>query len=151
MLRWLVLKNCFMLKTRCGFCTLANWFSQGSPAFKCSNQAGMDGNTTTLRFIFLRSMYGISNICFSPHRLCWYPKLSNKNIRALACHKSQNIIGPDGKYTKDMYGCGHPAMEDFIGKELGVHSAEAFIKMTGRKNGNLVIGVCEIEYQMLLK
>lgn len=59
--------------------------------------------------------------------------------RALACHKSQNIVGADGEYTKEMYDCGHPAMEDFRGRELGVHAAEAFIRMTGRGGGKLVI------------
>lgn len=53
-------------------------------------------------------------------------------LKSLACHASQKIIGEDGKYTKDMYDCGHPAMEDFRGKELGVPLAEAFIRMTGR-------------------
>lgn len=57
--------------------------------------------------------------------------------KSLACHKSQGIIGNDGKYTKTMYDCGHPAMEDFRGKELGVHAAEAFIRMTGRGFGKL--------------
>ena len=57
--------------------------------------------------------------------------------KALACHKSQDIVGDDGNYTQNMFDCGHPAMEDFRGRELGVHAAEAFIKMTSRGFGKL--------------
>ncbi len=32
-----------------------------------------------------------------------------------------------------IYNCGHAAMEDFRGRELGVKAAEAFICMNGRK------------------
>jgi LmbE family N-acetylglucosaminyl deacetylase len=60
-------------------------------------------------------------------------------MEALACHKSQNIVGDDGKYTKMFYDCGHPSMEDFRGKELGVTGAEAFIRMNGRTMGQLNI------------
>lgn len=59
-------------------------------------------------------------------------------MRALACHKSQGIV-IDGKYSKMFYDCGHPSMEDFRGKELGVHGAEAFTRMNGRGFGKLEI------------
>ncbi len=60
-------------------------------------------------------------------------------LRALACHKSQHIITDDGKYTADMYSCGHPSIEDFRGRELGVARAEAFIRMTGKGFGKLIL------------
>jgi LmbE family N-acetylglucosaminyl deacetylase len=59
--------------------------------------------------------------------------------KALACHSSQDLIGKDGKYSQGMYDCGHPAMEDFRGKELGVRAAEGFIRMTGKGMGKLII------------
>ena len=52
--------------------------------------------------------------------------------KALYCHVSQDPPG--------IYGCGHTAMEDFRGRELGVKAAEGFVRMTGRQNGNLIIG-----------
>ena len=60
-----------------------------------------------------------------------YLQHNSKNGGRLHAIKGQNIIGADGKYTKEMYDCGHPSMEDFRGKELGVRAAEAFIRMTG--------------------
>jgi LmbE family N-acetylglucosaminyl deacetylase len=45
--------------------------------------------------------------------------------KALYCHVSQDPPG--------IYQCGHAAMEDFRGREMGVKAAEAFIRM----NGNL--------------
>lgn len=35
-----------------------------------------------------------------------------------------------------IYQCGHAAMEEFRGRELGVAAAEAFVRMTGLKSGN---------------
>jgi LmbE family N-acetylglucosaminyl deacetylase len=61
-------------------------------------------------------------------------------MQALGCHKSQDIVGDDGRYTKSFYDCGHPSMEDFRGKELGVKGSEAFTRMNGRGMGKLVIG-----------
>lgn len=44
--------------------------------------------------------------------------------KALYCHVSQDPPG--------IYACGHAAMEDFRGREMGVKAAEAFIKMNGQ-------------------
>ena len=46
------------------------------------------------------------------------------------CHKSQDPPG--------IYQCGHAAMEEFRGRELGVKAAEAFVRMTGRNMGSQV-------------
>jgi LmbE family N-acetylglucosaminyl deacetylase len=47
--------------------------------------------------------------------------------KALYAHVSQDPPG--------IYQCGHAAMEEFRGRELGVQAAEAFVKMMGRKSG----------------
>lgn len=80
---------------------------------------------------------GYQTFVFHPTDYVDITETQSQKKRALACHKSQNIIGDNGDYTKEMYDCGHPSMEDFRGKELGVHAAEAFIRMTGRGGGKL--------------
>jgi LmbE family N-acetylglucosaminyl deacetylase len=49
---------------------------------------------------------------------------------ALYCHVSQDPAA--------IYQCGHTAMEEFRGRELGVKAAEGFIRMMGQKNGDLI-------------
>ncbi|MBG9375609.1 PIG-L family deacetylase [Panacibacter sp. DH6] len=51
--------------------------------------------------------------------------------KALYCHVSQDPPG--------IYACGHAAMEDFRGRELGVKAAEAFVRMNGSMQGNLLL------------
>ncbi|MEJ7683696.1 MAG: hypothetical protein WKG06_38720 [Segetibacter sp.] len=48
--------------------------------------------------------------------------------KAVFCHTSQEPPG--------IYNCGHAAMEEFRGRELGVKAAEAFICMNGRKQSS---------------
>jgi LmbE family N-acetylglucosaminyl deacetylase len=50
--------------------------------------------------------------------------------RAVYCHASQD--------PPDIYACGHAAMEDFRGRQLGVKAAEGFIRMTGQGQGSLL-------------
>jgi LmbE family N-acetylglucosaminyl deacetylase len=47
--------------------------------------------------------------------------------KAVYCHVSQDPPG--------IYECGHAAMEDFRGRELGVKAAEGFVRMTGKLQG----------------
>ena len=47
--------------------------------------------------------------------------------KSVYCHVSQDPPG--------IYGCGHAAMEDFRGRELGVKAAEGFVQMTGKMMG----------------
>lgn len=49
--------------------------------------------------------------------------------RAIYCHVSQD--------PPSIYGCGHAAMEEFRGRELGVPAAEAFVRANGRQQGGL--------------
>ncbi len=51
--------------------------------------------------------------------------------KAVYCHTSQD--------PASIYACGHAAMEDFRGRELGVKAAEGFVKMTGKGVG--IIGL----------
>ncbi len=44
--------------------------------------------------------------------------------KALFCHVSQDPPG--------IYECGHAAMEDFRGREMGVKAGEAFVRMNGK-------------------
>ncbi len=46
------------------------------------------------------------------------------------CHVSQDPPG--------IYSCGHSAMEDFRGRELGVKAAEAFVYMAGKEQGSVI-------------
>ncbi len=48
--------------------------------------------------------------------------------KAVFCHVSQD--------PQSIYNCGHAAMEEFRGRELGVKAAEAFICMNGRKQSS---------------
>ena len=49
--------------------------------------------------------------------------------KAVYCHTSQD--------PASIYACGHAAMEDFRGRELGVKAAEGFVRMTGKGVGTL--------------
>src|SRR5246127_1301188 len=50
--------------------------------------------------------------------------------KSVYCHVSQDPPG--------IYGCGHAAMEDFRGRELGVKAAEAFVYMSGKGMGSVI-------------
>ena len=49
--------------------------------------------------------------------------------KAVYCHASQD---PDS-----IYSCGHAAMEEFRGRELGVKAGEGFIRMSGKLQGGM--------------
>jgi len=51
--------------------------------------------------------------------------------KAVYCHVSQDPPG--------IYGCGHTAMEDFRGREMGVQAAEGFVRMAGKGIGGFNI------------
>jgi len=88
---------------------------------------------------FYEVCIGYQSFLFHPTDYVDITETQQLKWKALACHASQGIIGADGKYTSMMHDCGHPAMEDFRGKELGVHAAEAFVRMTGRGMGKLLV------------
>jgi LmbE family N-acetylglucosaminyl deacetylase len=72
---------------------------------------------------------GEQSLGFHPTDYIEITEVQEQKRRAVYCHLSQN---PDS-----IYACGHAAMEDFRGREFGVKSAEAFIRMTGRRVGEL--------------
>lgn len=49
--------------------------------------------------------------------------------KAVYCHTSQDPPG--------IYSCGHAAMEEFRGRELGVKAGEGFIRMSGKLQGGM--------------
>jgi LmbE family N-acetylglucosaminyl deacetylase len=51
--------------------------------------------------------------------------------KAVYCHTSQD--------PPSIYACGHAAMEEFRGRELGVKAAEAFVRMNGSMQGGLSV------------
>jgi len=101
-------------------------------------QAWMEA-PTPFTLYFYEVCLGYQSFLFHPTDYVDITDTQALKWKALACHSSQGIIGADGKYTQMMHDCGHPSMEEFRGKELGVHAAEAFIRMTGRGMGKLLI------------
>ncbi len=101
-------------------------------------QAWMEA-TENFTLYFYEVCTGYQTFNFHPSEYIDITDTRALKLKSLSCHASQNIIGPDGDYTPMMYDCGHPAMEDFRGKELGVKFAEAFTKMTGRGMGQLIL------------
>jgi LmbE family N-acetylglucosaminyl deacetylase len=86
---------------------------------------------------FYEVCMGYQSYLFHPTDYVDISETQEIKLKALACHRSQNIIGVDGQYTQTMKDCGQPSMEDFRGKEFGVRAAEAFIRITGRGMGRL--------------
>jgi LmbE family N-acetylglucosaminyl deacetylase len=80
---------------------------------------------------FFEVCTGQQTMVFKPSDYINISVSQEQKRRALFCHQSQNPPG--------IYECGHRAMKDFRGRELGVKAAEGFVRMTGMKNGNLII------------
>lgn len=72
---------------------------------------------------------GEQTMVFHPAEYVDITETQGQKRKAVFCHTSQD---PDS-----IYACGHAAMEDFRGREMGVRAAEAFTKMTGRGTGGL--------------
>jgi LmbE family N-acetylglucosaminyl deacetylase len=88
---------------------------------------------------FYEVCMGYQSFLFHPTDYVDITSTQQLKYKALACHRSQNIIGADGQYAQTLRDCGQASMEDFRGKELGVQAAEAFIRMTGRGMGKLLV------------
>ncbi|HEX5154217.1 MAG TPA: PIG-L deacetylase family protein [Parafilimonas sp.] len=78
---------------------------------------------------FYEVCIGEQSFLFHPTDYVDITDTQEQKKKALYCHASQDPPG--------IYACGHAAMEDFRGRESGVHAAEAFIKMTSRGFGKL--------------
>jgi LmbE family N-acetylglucosaminyl deacetylase len=77
---------------------------------------------------FFEVCTGEQTMIFKPADYVDISKTQEQKRKALYCHISQD---PPGIYL-----CGHAAMEEFRGRELGVKAAEAFVRMTGMNIGN---------------
>ncbi len=88
---------------------------------------------TSVKFAlyFFEVCTGEQTMVFRPTDYVDISDTQEQKRKAVYCHTSQDPPG--------IYHCGHAAMEDFRGRELGVKAAEGFIRMTGQKNGDLII------------
>ncbi|MDP9042954.1 MAG: PIG-L family deacetylase [Bacteroidota bacterium] len=80
---------------------------------------------------FFEVCTGEQTMVFRPTDYVDISDTQEQKKKALYCHQSQDPPG--------IYQCGHAAMEEFRGRELGVKAAEGFIRMTGRTMGDLII------------
>ena len=80
---------------------------------------------------FFEVCIGEQTLIFHPTDYVDITDTQEQKKQAVYAHVSQDPPG--------IYGCGHAAMEDFRGRELGVKAAEAFVRMVGKKESNLLI------------
>lgn len=76
---------------------------------------------------FFEVCIGEQTMIFRPTDYVDITDTQEQKRKSVYCHVSQDPPG--------IYGCGHAAMEDFRGRELGVKAAEAFVQMTGKGIG----------------
>ena len=79
---------------------------------------------------FFEVCTGEQTMIFHPTDYVDITNTQEQKRKALYCHVSQDPPG--------IYACGHAAMEDFRGREMGVKAAEAFIRMNGNKQGAII-------------
>jgi LmbE family N-acetylglucosaminyl deacetylase len=79
---------------------------------------------------FFEVCTGEQTMTFRPTDYVDISDTQEQKRKAVYCHISQDPPG--------IYGCGHSAMEDFRGRELGVRAAEAFVYMTGKGMGSVI-------------
>jgi LmbE family N-acetylglucosaminyl deacetylase len=77
---------------------------------------------------FFEVCTGEQTMIFKPTDYVDISETKELKRKAVYRHISQDPPG--------IYQCGHAAMEEFRGRELGVAAAEAFVRMTGLKSGN---------------
>lgn len=76
---------------------------------------------------FFEVCTGQQTLVFKPSEYVDISETQEQKRKAVFCHTSQDPPG--------IYQCGHAAMEEFRGRELGVQAAEAFVRMTGMNIG----------------
>ena len=86
---------------------------------------------TKFSLYFFEVCAGGQTMGFHPTDFVDITDTQEQKRKAVYCHTSQDPPG--------IYACGHAAMEDFRGRELGVKAAEAFVKMTGKGAGAIEI------------
>ncbi|QEC68386.1 PIG-L family deacetylase [Panacibacter ginsenosidivorans] len=80
---------------------------------------------------FFEVCTGEQTMTFHPTDYIDISDTQQQKRKAVYCHTSQEPPG--------IYACGHAAMEEFRGREIGVKAAEAFVRMNGRTQGGLSI------------
>lgn len=80
---------------------------------------------------FFEVCTGMQTMGFHPTEYIDISDEQEQKRKAVYCHVSQ---GPS-----DIYSCGHTAMEEFRGRELGVKAGEAFVRMIGRQQGGIMM------------
>jgi LmbE family N-acetylglucosaminyl deacetylase len=77
---------------------------------------------------FFEVCTGEQTLIFKPTDYVDISDTREQKRKAVYCHLSQD--------PPSIYACGHATMEDFRGREMGTKAGEAFVRMTGEKNGN---------------
>ncbi len=79
---------------------------------------------------FFEVCAGEQTMTFNPTDYVDITDTQEQKRKAVYCHQSQDPPG--------IYACGHAAMEDFRGRESGVKTAEAFVRMNGKMQGGFI-------------
>ena len=80
---------------------------------------------------FFEVCTGEQTLIFHPTDYVDISDTQEQKKKAVYCHTSQDPPG--------IYDCGHAAMEEFRGRELGVKAGEGFIRLSGKLMGGLAI------------
>jgi LmbE family N-acetylglucosaminyl deacetylase len=80
---------------------------------------------------FFEVCAGEQTMTFHPTDYVDISDTQEQKRKSVYCHASQDPPG--------IYACGHAAMEEFRGRELGVKAAEAFVRMNGSTHGGLSV------------
>lgn len=84
-------------------------------------------NPQQFSLYFYEVCTGEQTLIFHPTDYIDITDTQGQKKKAVYCHVSQD--------PPSIYECGHAAMEDFRGRELGVKAAEGFVRMTGKLQG----------------
>jgi LmbE family N-acetylglucosaminyl deacetylase len=88
---------------------------------------------------------GEQTTTFHPTNYVDISDVQDQKRQAIYCHTSQHpdsIYGPYvSKKPPIIHGCGHGMMEQYRGAEIGVAAAEAFVRLTGLRQGNSIAGL----------
>lgn len=88
-------------------------------------------SATKFNLYFFEVCAGEQTMIFNPTDYVDISETQEQKKKAMYCHVSQDPPG--------IYACGHASMEDFRGRESGVHAAEGFVKMTGKGFGMIAL------------
>jgi LmbE family N-acetylglucosaminyl deacetylase len=80
---------------------------------------------------FFEVCAGNQTMTFHPTDYIDISDTQEQKRKAVYCHTSQD--------PATIYGCGHAAMEEFRGRELGVKAGEGFVRMNGQGMGGIIL------------